>query len=118
MGKRFAGGPSQPKVGGIQGVTFFGASLKIGAPKASQSFLEELSLEAQTKQFAVLHCFPSSSPPTLSSIMASSLRIGSSMLKSYSILSKPIVQRTAFNGIRCASTKVGFPRSPDHQDFR
>jgi hypothetical protein len=39
-------------------------------------------------------------------IMASSLRIGSSILRSSSLLSRPVVQKAAFNGVRCASSKV------------
>lgn len=40
-----------------------------------------------------------------STTMASSLRIGSSLLRS----SRPFVQKAAFNGVRCASTQVRNP---------
>merc|ERR1712169_103349 len=38
--------------------------------------------------------------------MASSLRVGSSLLRSTSVSSRPFVQKAAFNGVRCASTKT------------
>jgi len=38
--------------------------------------------------------------------MASSLRLGSSILRSSNVLSRPTVQKAAFNGVRCASTKT------------
>jgi citrate synthase len=38
--------------------------------------------------------------------MASSLRLGSAILRSSNALSRPTVQKAAFNGVRCASTKV------------
>lgn len=43
---------------------------------------------------------------TTASIMASSLRLGSSLLRSSSVLSRPAVQRAAYTGVRAASSKV------------
>lgn len=38
--------------------------------------------------------------------MASSLRLGSAILRSSNALSRPTIQKAAFNGVRCASTKT------------
>lgn len=41
--------------------------------------------------------------------MASSLRAGSTLLRSSAVSSRPFVQKAAYNGVRCASTKVSIP---------
>ena len=66
--------------------------------------LTSIELHQQNCRYLLPPSFPF--PLPLKTSMASSLRLGSAILRSSSVLSRPTVQNAAFNGVRCASTKV------------